>query len=338
MKKSLIIFCCLSFSYVLNAQKIHTIQEILKIIEESALTYSISSSDKDLQAPNYAENLLSNDLYRVVEDGHFGVKHYKLSDNAQSYFDEAEEFFQKKDFFNARKKYEMVLKLSPTYYKAIVYIGDTYFQERDFKNAAIWYGRAIDSNYIDYLAHWAMANTSFYLGDKEKALEEISIAKVLNRNNPRLTSKVIELYKLNKIPYSDWYLTPQYAISERFDTKREKDVVDVSYQGLWLPYALVKAVWAYEPDYAKEMGDDPVGITKEKEAIGAILLTMDKKIAKGNPALKTLQYAVEEGSYELYVIYERILVEHPEVALFFEQEDIQSLAHYIMNIRSKCKK
>lgn len=336
--KKLILFVALCVSvFLVNAQKLHSIQEILEIMGDSDLSYSISN-DAALETPDYTDKLVSNDIYRVKEDGqHYVIKNYELTKEASGYFDDAEEFFQQKNFADARKNYQKVLEICPSYFKAMVYIGDTYFHEKDFDKAQLWYQKAIDNNYIDYLAHWALSNTFLNKGEYSKALKEISIAKVLNRNNPRLTTKLQEIYKFNKKQYNDWYLTPLYYVDEAYDSKKEKDIVKVSYKDYWLPYAMVKAVWAYEPGYAESMGSDPVGLVQEKEAIAAVLMTVDKKIAKKDIALKTLQYAVDNKEFETYVVFERILPENPQISLYLEPEAIEGIADYIVNMRCKVK-
>lgn len=337
MKRILLSFIMMLSVFFLSAQDLHTIQEILEIMEQSSLSYSISNGT-EFDVPDYAENLISNDIYRVKEDGvHYEIKNYELSKEASGYFDDAEDFFQQKNYPAARKNYQKVLELCPTYYKAMVYIGDTYFHERDLDNAQEWYQRAIDNNYIDYLAHWALGNTLLFKEDFGKAMKEISIAKVLNRNNPRLTTKLQEIYKYNKKEYKDWYLRPLYKLDEAYDSKKEKDIIKVTYKDYWMPYALVKAVWAYEPGYAESMGPDNLGLLQEKEAIAAILVTMDKKLVKKDIALKTLQYAFDNKEYEMYVVFERLLPEMPQIPLYLEPDVIESIADYIVNTRCKVK-
>lgn len=304
-------------------------------MNDSQVHYSIREGDFSDSVIDYSQFVLSNDLYRIEENGSYVIKRYELTDEAGSYFNDAENFFQKKDYANARKNYKKVLELCPTYYKVLVYMGDTYFHERDYVNARVWYTKAIESNYIDYLAHWACANANLYLNDFETALKEISIAKVLNRNNPRLTTKLLEIYKYNKLSYNDWYLEPKYSLSESYDVKEEKDVVNIAYQDYWLPYALVKAVWQYEPNYAESMNNS--NFMESKESIASIALTMDKKLVKKHIELKGLQKSLDEGFFAAYVIYEDMLPQNPSIALYLDESDIETIVNYLIKVRSKVK-
>lgn len=319
----------------LQAQKVHTIREILDIMNDSDVSYSLSQGDFSESAYDYSELVLGNNVYRTGEFGSYEIHEYELTEEAEALLNEAENFFQQENYTSARSRYQKVLEQNPTCYNVMVYIGDTYFHEGNFQKASEWYKKAIKENYIDYLAHWAYANASYFRGDKETALREITVAKVLNRNNPRLTKKLQEIYKLNKLEYKDWYFTPKYAVEQTYDAKRDKDVVSISAEELWLPYALVQAVWEYEPNYAESMNNSL--LLRHKEAVGAVAVTMEKNDMKKNLALKTLKKALDGGYYEAYVVYEDILTTNPRVCWQLDENAINSLVDYVLNVRCKVK-
>jgi tetratricopeptide (TPR) repeat protein len=62
--------------------------------------------------------------------------------NALKYFREAEDNFQKKDFYKALESYEKAIVEFPEFYKAILYKGDSYYHLADYKNAALYYSKA----------------------------------------------------------------------------------------------------------------------------------------------------------------------------------------------------
>ena len=219
----------------------------------------------------------------------------------------------------------------------MVYIGDTYYAQQRYSDALTWYRRAIDSNYIDYLAHWACANALVYLGQQDKALREITIAKVLNRNNPRITTKLVEIYRLNKKNYNDWYFTPLYELSDDYDAESEKVTVKIRFKDYWMSYAMAKAVWKYEPGYAEAMGNNLV--LGEKEAVFAYwVIASSNKAAKKTLPTKVLKLALDNSCYDAYVIYEALLPENPSIALYLGEEGIGMIADYILDVRSKVKK
>lgn len=319
----------------LSAQKLHNLREIMDIMTASDVTYSIATVDFSDSVYDYTKNLLGNNVYRTKGSNGMEIKEYELEGQAAELFDEAENFFQKQNYSSARSRYQKVLELNPTCYKVISYIGDTYFHEGDLQKAREWYKKAIDKNYIDYLAHWFYADACLGLGDKQTALREITIAKVLNRNNPRLTKKLQQIYKLNKLDYKDWYFTPKYALEKSYDAKRDTDVVKVSYGDFWLGYALVQAVWHYEPGYAESM--DNSFLLQSKEAVAAVALSTDKKAQKKDIALRALDKALSEGSFEAYVLYEDILPQNPRVCWYLDEEAVEKLADYVLKVRCKIK-
>ena len=321
----------------LPAQKIHDPMEIISIMDTSDILYSLDALFTP-DIPDYSERVLLNDFYvdRLSENT-TTVKHYEPNDSAVYYYDLAETFFQQRDMEQARYHYEKALKADPAYYKVMVYIGDTYYAQQRYSDALTWYRRAIDSNYIDYLAHWACANALVYLGQQDKALREITIAKVLNRNNPRITTKLMEIYRLNKKNYNDWYFTPLYELSDDYDAESEKVTVKIRFKDYWMSYAMAKAVWKYEPGYAEAMGNNLV--LGEKEAVFAYwVIASSNKAAKKTLPAKVLKLALDNRCYEAYVIYEALLPENPNIALYLGEEGIGMIADYILDVRSKVKK
>jgi tetratricopeptide (TPR) repeat protein len=306
-------------------------------MDTSDILYSLDASFTP-DIPDYSERVLLNDFYvdRLSENT-TTVKHYEPNDSAVYHYEMAETFFQQRNMEQARNHYQLALKADPTYYKVMVYIGDTYYAQQRYSEALTWYRRAIDSNYIDYLAHWACANALVYLGQQDKALREITIAKVLNRNNPRLTTKLMEIYRLNKKNYNDWYFTPLYELSDDYDAESEKITVKIRFKDYWMSYAMAKAVWKYEPGYAEAMDNNLV--LGEKEAVFAYwMIASSNKAAKKTLPVKVLKLALDNRCYEAYVIYEALLPENPNIALYLGEEGIGMIVDYILDVRSKVKK
>ena len=330
-----ICFSCIAF-YSVSAQNIHSMREIIQTMDDSKITYSLQTGNPS--PTDYSELVLTNDFYQTEIDGStHAVTRYEPNDSAMFYMEQAESFFEKNDFNQARNYYMKTLKVFPSYYKVWVYIGDTYYHQNSYSDALSWYQKAIDSNYLDYLAHWACANAYVHLGQPDKALKEITIAKVLNRNNPRLTTQLIRIYGLNKKNYTDWYFTPIYDLSEDYDTESDEETVRIVYKDYWMTYAMAKAVWKYEPGYAEAMGNNLV--LGEKEAVFAYwVIASSNKAAKKTLPAKVLKLALDNSCYDAYVIYEALLPENPSIALYLGEEGIGMIADYILDVRSKVKK
>ncbi len=327
-------FFCVAF-LTMSAQNIHTMSEIIKTMEASEIRYSLETGNPT--PTDYSELLLTNDFYKKEVDGSYVVVRYEPSDSANYYMDIAESFFEIQNMEQARYNYMKTLEADPSYYKVWVYIGDTYYHQQRYSEALSWYQKAIDSNYLDYLAHWACANAHMHLGHPDKALREITIAKVLNRNNPRLTTQLTTIYHLNKKNYTDWYFTPIYSLSEDYDEEEDVSIVRIVYKDYWMSYAFAKAVWKYEPGYAEAMDNNIV--VGEKEAVAAYLtMASVQKEAKKAIATKVLKSALDNRCFESYVIYEALLPSMPQIAMFLDKDGIEAMASYILDVRSKIKK
>ena len=323
MKKITLFILCLLAVVGLSAQShdIHTPSQIVQIMSDSPVSYTLKSGD--FRATDFTHNVLPHTLFRVQQDSSYDVKEYEMEGKAKEMFDKAEELFGDYDFSGARDYYLKALEIDPNLYNVIVYIGDTYFHEKNYLQAEQWYEKAVKANYIDYLAHWGLAHACMYTGEPKRALKEIAIAKVLNRNNQNLNIMLNGIFKANKVAYVDWYLDPKCRITTEYDED-------------WFAYALVNAVWEYEPGYAASMGGGT--FMRVKEAIVNTYITYNKKQLKKSPAMRMFKMALDNHAVDVYLFYEYFLPRDPSMALFQSEETIEEVADYIINIRSKIKK
>lgn len=334
MKKLVPLFFLLPF-FAVYGQDLHTPKQIYEIIEKSEISYAISELKTKIDAPDRSNNVNYNNSYRVYKDSSMFTYKYEPSEEVQMWADSGEAYFVKGDTRKAREMYMKVLSIDPSYYKVITYIAQTYGIEKNYTESELWYKKAIDRNYIDYLAHWLLADIYRINGNNKKALEEITIAHILNRNNPRLYKSFAEIYKLEKINYSPWYFNPQHQ-SEFIDHNN----ISIKTNMDWLGHALVKAVWQYEPGYSESMGEkdnNPISVLREKEGLVALLYTMDKKKMKKYPEMNVLQLALDNKQIEEFIFYEIILPDYPMVAYHLPESFIGHISDYIINTRSKVK-
>lgn len=336
MKKSVIFFFFLVTTIGLSAQSpnIHTPSQIIQIIEDSPVTYSLKSGH--FSPADFSQKVLRTTFYRIQNDSAYEVKQFEPEGKAKELFDNAEKLFSDRDFSGARKAYQEALSVDPKLYIAITYIGETYLYEKDYTSAVLWFEQAIEANYIDYLAHWGLAHACLYTGELKRALKEITITKILDRNNQNVNKMLNDIYKWNKVNYVDWYLAPLFSISTEYDEEKEKNIVKIQYDENWLAYALVYAVWKYEPDYAESMGNSQ--FLREKEAIFCTYVSYSKKQLKNSPAIRMFEIAANGGALDPYIIYDGFLPYDPTIALYLEKKDIESIVDYVINIRSKIKK
>jgi len=301
--------------------KIHTPPEIVKIIEDSKLCYEISDY-KDAPASVESPKILPPGLYlKPGDNGSYSLEQFSMSDNAGKIFDQAETFFQNKDFNKAIELYNQVLTIQPDLYNVITMIGDTYYNMGQYENARTFLLQSIEKNFIDYQAHWFLSDTYRKLGDMESALKEITIAHLLNINHQGL-QKGIRYYHANmQRPWKEWTFEPQYSLS------KEGDKVTIKASGEWLGYALVKAVWTYEPGYIESMIGEPRGTNiivwpEEQEAVIALM-------ASDNNKVENLKEIFEKGYFTEFIIYEILGKKYPSGLVLMPREKFMRIVEYV---------
>jgi tetratricopeptide (TPR) repeat protein len=213
-KFTLIVILSVGFIFRSHGQAVaHKPAELLKIMKDSKLTYTIGEMYIDIPEKDYSNYVNSPDIYHEDSDGHMVVKKLVLAKEAEGEWKLAEKaFLQDKNYKEARKHYKNVTEIQPDYYPAKIQTAKTYEQEDDNEKAIMSYKQAISKNFVDYLPHWLIAEA--YLRDKnyDGAIDEITLASVLNRNDTSILQDMTEIYVRANLKYDDWEFNPQYTI------------------------------------------------------------------------------------------------------------------------------
>jgi tetratricopeptide (TPR) repeat protein len=333
MKKSCLFILLFVFSAYCFSQTIHSTGEILKIMTDSKLSYEIKILDSTINCKDYSDKLNYHDCYRNSTDS--GLYTYKFSSNDQSkpIFDKAETFFQSNQLDSALVYYKSSLQADSSLFNVMTYIGQIYGSKGDYRNAIEWYKKAIHHNYIDYMAHWFLADAYLATQVPDKALNEIAIAQILNRNNQRIKKSFIKILEKNKRSTEDWCFNPQMELSKISDNK-----ISVSLKDNWTGYAMAKALWTYEPGYRESMGvaTGQYSTLEDKECLISLLMGIEnaKIKIKDDPQLKILKDAAERKYLDEYILYEIVLPQAPFVAYQLPEQTIQQIKDYIINVRN----
>lgn len=332
MKRNVITCLSLVLSLFLTAQEIHSPAEIIKIMEASKLSYSIKILEKKLECQDYSKRLNYHDVYRVQDGDQLKTNNIKPNKKAASFLSKAEKYFQLNELDSALAFYQYTLNADSTVYTAMTYIGQIYGIRKDYPNAILWYKKAIRKNYIDYMAHWFLADIYTSTNRVNDAVDEIVIAKILNRNNPRIQNAMEAIFTKAKIHYEDWCFNPQYELGKNADSS-----INVTADEKWLGFALVKAVWEYEPGYRESMGvaKNNYAIIEDRESILSLYMGLTNSKTKFNkdPQFKVLKKALDEKFMDPYIIYEIILPKTPSAAYQLSEEVINLMKEYVLKIR-----
>jgi len=325
MKRKILIFVCAFAAFAL-AQNRNPLQEAMETLKASKTLYSMKMLDKPIPVPDRSR-LINVQVYREKQADGYILKKIEPTNEAKKLFDKAESFFGSHQYAKARDTYTLALQQDPKLYSAMTYIAQTYGIEKNWDKAELWYKKAIEANYIDFLAHWLLADVYKIKGQKEKALEEISIAKVLNRNNPRLEALRKDIYGLNGLNIKNWTFNPQIRITRDSVTGNVNMVAD----SIWAIYASVQTAWLYEPKYKERAKKSVMPETMYRECLMGLLPFMENKSLKDSvEVLQRLDKVLTADKLEEFVFYEIILPDNPALAFYLDKKQIESLKDYVI--------
>lgn len=316
------------------SQKIHTPAEVFEIMNKSAVSYSIEGLNHKVKAEDQSQNLTFNEFYREEKNGELIVKHYKYWPEVSHQFKLAEESYNKGALKEARAFYLKVLELDSSIYKVMTYIGQTYAEEGNTAEALKWYKKSIKKNFISYMSHWFLADLYYDLGKQDEAIIEITIAHILNRNNPRIQASMDKILKTKKIRRANWEFIPQIQI----DSLSVKEI-SIKAKGAWMGYAMNKALWKYEPGYRESMigSSNAFATTEEKECFVSLLTMLTKRDKKKDPSLQALDEAVKHNMTDEFIFYEIYLKQYPMIAYQLPLKMVRDISNYVLNVRSGIK-
>lgn len=324
MKNIVCIFLLVFCSDVL-AVEIYTPDKILKIAEKSKNVYEIVGEDKDFIKEKTTGYLIPGEIQFIKKDGgKYSIGVYELSDKADLVIAKAEEAFKEQKYAQAIELYEKVKRIDPGYLIIDNYIGDAYFMMKEYEKAKGCFENAIKVNYLNYQAHWFLADTLWELGRKKEALNEITKAHILNIYHPEVKKIMINYRKQSGIDWDTWSYVPQCEIKKSSGKK-----ISIRATLDWVTYGMTKALWKFEPGYASEHLDNKTAkesliYIEEAEAFLARAASADKK-----SKLDQIAKCEEEGCILNFVSYEIKLKDDPVEVLKYSSDRIEGIVRYI---------
>lgn len=290
---------------------------------------------------DYSMRLNTTNFYRVETEDKITINEFQVSDSAKYYYNLAESEYQGKNLDKARFYYLKALKVQPDFYYVQKYVGQTYSFQNNIDLAIFWYEKAIQNNSMDYMAHWFLADSYFQKGDETKALSEITMAKILDRNN-RLIDKSLNKILLDKrMDTTSWIFTPQYELKAISDRE-----VDISYDGDWIGYGMAKAATIYNLTLMDAFGDDTSDFNIPQQAYCLLVQYQgylntkkgekkkDKKHALYSEiTLAKLEKAVKKEFILEFIYFEIILPKHPEYVYTLPTKELEKIQEYLIKVR-----
>ncbi len=331
MKKlQLILITLLAFITQVSAQQLISPADFFAIMDSSEIMYEVRTDlDQYIEPIDYSENINTGMVYREEQEDAFSVKEFNIPLMAKEAFIRAEQLFNDNKPEEAREMYELTLKEAPSFSRAYTYIGQTYYMQKDYKKAVKYLKKSIKLNSIDFMSYWFLADSYYELGQKQKALDNILIAKVLNRNNSRIQASLKRILAINHLRYEEWQFNPQIKL----DSIGEKHVLIAS-KPEWLPYAMVEAAYTFDPAFVNIKNDFPLNRTKEGVLALSLTLNEEKTVEK-HPEFIALTQALEHKNFNDYIYYELLLLKYPKLAYYLTEKGRNGIINYVKETRLK---
>ncbi|WMX14040.1 MULTISPECIES: M48 family metallopeptidase [unclassified Aureispira] len=338
MKLLLSLFFLVATFSLTNAQvQLSTPLEILTFMEASPTQYELEQLYGEVPAKE--RKVLPHGAYIQAIDGREHQLEYKDTETEEqiAWREKARDIvsIENPNYEKARRYYHKILKKNPQHAQVYTWIGESYYEEKNYKKAATWLNKAIELNPIDYLARWLSAEILLKKGQIDSALYTLTLAHIYNRNHPRLIKRLVEVYEQQgQWYYRNWGFDPLMYIY------KDGETVVVTAEGIWLTYGMYKAVWNYDTDYQYIKEQQEVTdylFQQEMEAIIGTYMTYTnlKKDDKRNyPVMNAFGLCLDHEMVEEFVLYEILLVDKPSLSHHITPLFMKRVIKYIAQIRS----
>ena len=187
------------------------------------------------------------------------------------------------------------------------------------------------------MAHWFLANSFFKYNQFDSAVEHITIANILNRNNQFILEDMKFIYRKSNKDFNEWKFSPQCEFYRAKDSSEYYIATDTN----WFIYGLAKAAWNFEPGYiyTLKINSDPKGVNQDFECL-YLLADYLKEKSKNSlkmyddfPDLKKLLEASKNNYRDEYIMYDVVLPRLPGMIYMMSPSSINAVKSYVTKIR-----
>jgi tetratricopeptide (TPR) repeat protein len=287
----------------------------------------------------FTEPRLDALIQSLPEDGSDAAG-FSSNSKADALMKEGEGLFSQGQPDEALKKYQQALELDPKLYHAALFAGDIYLQKQDFKQAEIWYQKAIAIDPNKETAYRYSATPLMRQNKTDEARDRYVEAFIVEPYNRFAVAGLVQWSNATntRIAHPKIDIPTDVTFDEKGDAKMNIDasVLLGSDDGsfAWISYGTTRSMWRKEK-FAKTFGSDAVyrhSLAEEADALRTVVSTAaaDKRTKKLSPSLATLKKLDEQGLLEAYVLMaipdQGIAQDHAA----FLKENRDKLRRYVM--------
>ena len=334
MRKSLICLFFLLFCHFINGQRLHTPSEVQQYIEKSSINFSVDTLTEELTSKGLT--LVDEGYFLVISDSGYELekREFTLSSTAKKYLSKAEKFERKNKVGKSIKFLKKAHDMHPENMRVMKYLGSLYLENNQAERAIILLENVIEINDIDFEAHSLLAVAYMKTGQKKKALHQISLAHLLNRNHQKIIEILKVIYLENGLQYSNYVFEPKYKI----ETTDSLNVSIHANEEPWKAYAACKGLWRHDIEYKKKMmnfANIELPKIEEKECLLNALLSYEQMETgkEAYPLLAYLGVSLENKMVDDFILYEIKSREDPRIMSLLPKERLDKVVKYLMSIR-----
>ncbi len=326
----------------LSAQQLHGPLQIVDIMKKSTINYEVDTLLHPIQNPTYKLGGQRMNKYVKFEDAdeillevpnpNYNGKLEKLVSRATAEIEKGKEN-------KARKCLLQAQDIRPSDPRVTNGLAKVYFNQKDYESALYWYERTLEFNAIDTDALVGSANCNSSLNEQEKAVKNITLAHLYNRNDTEIIKVLEGIYQKFGIKYLKKDFVPQYIV-----TPKKANTVKIRYgHSVWMAYAAVKAVWQNEPKFAEiqaRLSEQAPDIIQEKEALLNALITYEKlddpNKNKKFPFMNILSGLTgHPNMIDIFIHYEINSRKDNQALMLMTEEELQKFVEYLTVHRAK---
>jgi tetratricopeptide (TPR) repeat protein len=319
--------------------KYHSPAEFYTIMNKSTITYKLRVVDNlspFVLNENSMESYSINPYHRIKYES---VTKYSIiidipNEKIGNLFNMADIESEKGNYNACQKIYLQALSLDSTYFKTWTYLGDINYTLRDYTSAEKCILKSIELNDIGYQEYFILADIYNKLGRNEEAINAISYAYMLNKNNPTLQKALYGLLNRNGLKLRQNRLQFPFQIKKTGVSECEIQIKKEDGKR-WIPMANCMACWEMEPDFCSQLQKEnnwSAKVNMYKECLfnqGIAIETMKQKSMKLSPNEELLRDALFNKYINAIVYWEILAGELPQSILYLPKSERDQIVEYI---------
>lgn len=247
-------------------------------------------------------------------------------------------FYRKQKWEKALKHYEKALEIDKNNVWLLRRIGELFLIKKEYKKSLDYLDKVLTVNSFDFDALALKADCQVGLEQFGIATRTITLAHLYNRNNKRITKKLIQIAALDSYQYDD---TWQFNFDYKIKKIGQDSIQIIAPNDIWKTYANCKAVWQFDANYRRAKQNDfptKLDLLEEKECLLNFLIryeSIDLKYRnRVKPLAPKLIQTIDNKMINAFIQYEIWAVQNPKSMQQLTKEEVDEIMMYIFTIRT----